>query len=161
MTSCPFCDIIHHGAPASVVYEDDCAIAIIPLQPIYPGACIVIPKTHIDHFTDLPDAVAAHVMVVAQHIGRKIMAVYHPLKVGMVVHGFGVRHAHLNLIPQHDVLDITYKHLAHVNEDGTIQFTEKALPICTRQELDQQAQALQIDDIQSDLGSFSEFGTPS
>jgi histidine triad (HIT) family protein len=147
MTSCPFCEIIYQGAPASVVYEDDLAIAIIPLKPMYPGACIVIPKVHIDHFTDLPDAIAAHVMVIAQHIGRKIMTVYHPLKVGMVVHGFGVRHAHLNLIPQHDVLDITYKHLAHI-EDGTVCFTEKTLPTYTRQELDQQAQMLQIREIQ-------------
>ena len=85
-------------------------------------------------------------MVVAQHIGRKIMVVYQPLKVGMVVHGFGVRHAHLNLIPQYDPLDITYKHLAHV-EDGQVKFEEKSLPTPSRQELDQQAAVLRIHEI--------------
>ena len=143
MTACPFCDIVRGSAPASIVYEDEVTLALIPLQPIYPGACIVIPKVHIDHFTDLSDELAAHVMVVAQHIGRKIMAVYKPLKVGMVVHGFGVRHAHLNLMPQHDPLDITYKHLAHI-EDGKIQFTEKHLPEPSREQLDEQAERLRI-----------------
>ncbi|MEM9120111.1 MAG: HIT family protein [Cyanobacteria bacterium P01_D01_bin.6] len=146
MPSCPFCAIVQKAAPASLVYEDEISLALIPLKPIYPGACIVIPKAHIDHFTDLPDDLAAHVMVVAQHIGRKIMVVYQPLKVGMVVHGFGVRHAHLNLIPQYDPLDITYKHLAHV-EDGQVKFEEKSLPTPSRQELDQQAAVLRIHEI--------------
>ncbi|MEM6839130.1 MAG: HIT family protein [Cyanobacteria bacterium P01_C01_bin.120] len=143
MTVCPFCDIVHHNAPVSRVYEDEATLALIPLKPIYPGACMVIPKLHIDHFTDLPDALAAHIMIVAQHIGRKIMAVYQPLKVGMVVHGFGVRHAHLNLIPQHDPLDITSKQLAYI-EDGQIKFSEKPLPTPSRQELDEQAAILRI-----------------
>lgn len=143
MTSCPFCEIVAGNAPVSLVYEDSSTMAFIPLQPIYPGACIVIPKIHIDHFTDLPDELAAQVMVVSQRIGRKIMQVYRPLKVGMVVHGFGVRHAHLNLIPQHDPLDITYKHLAYI-EDGVVKFSEKHLPDRSRQELDQLADALRL-----------------
>ena len=71
MTSCPFCDIVHGTGPVSLVYEDDLTMAFIPLQPIYPGACIVIPKVHIDHFTDLPDELAVRIMVVSQRIGRK------------------------------------------------------------------------------------------
>jgi len=85
-------------------------------------------------------------MVVSQRIGRKIMEVYQPLKVGMVVHGFGVRHAHMNLIPQHDPLDITYKHLAHI-EDGAVKFSEKHLPELSRKELDELADSLRISEI--------------
>lgn len=140
---CPFCDIINGTGPVSLVYEDDATLAFIPLQPIYPGACIIIPKVHIDHFTDLPDDLAAQVMMVSQRIGRKIMQVYQPLKVGMVVHGFGVRHAHLNLIPQHDPLDITYKHLAYI-EDGVVKFDEKQLSKPTRAELDALAETLRL-----------------
>lgn len=143
MTPCPFCDIVKGTGPVSLVYEDETTMAFIPLQPIYPGACIVIPKVHIDHFTDLPNDLAAQVMVVSQRIGRKIMAVYQPLKVGMVVHGFGVRHAHLNLIPQHDPLDITYKHLAYI-EGGEVKFDEKHLPHPTREALDDLAETLRL-----------------
>ena len=144
MVACSFCDIVNGTGPVSLVHEDELTMAFIPLQPIYPGACIVIPKAHIDHFTDLPDDLATHVMVVSQRIGRKIMKIYQPLKVGMVVHGFGVRHAHLNLIPQYDPLDITYKHLAHI-EDGEVKFTEKHLPHLTREELDALAAVLRLD----------------
>ncbi|MEL6398253.1 MAG: HIT family protein [Cyanobacteria bacterium J06626_4] len=145
MEECPFCDIVKGVGPVSTVYEDDHTMCFIPLQPIYPGACIVIPKLHIDHFTDVPDDLAAQVMVTAQRVGRKIRQVYQPLKVGMVVHGFGVHHAHLNLVPQYDPLDITYKHLAYI-ENGEIQFGLKPLPTPTRDELDAMARSLRLDD---------------
>ena len=145
MEQCPFCEIVKGVGPVSTVYEDASTMCFIPLQPIYPGACIVIPKPHIDHFTDVPDALAAQVMVTAQRVGRRIRQVYQPLKVGMVVHGFGVHHAHLNLIPQYDPLDITYKHLAYI-ENGEIQFGPKPLPPPTRDELDAMARSLRLDD---------------
>lgn len=141
--NCPFCKIVGGTGPASLVHEDHQTMAFIPLQPIYPGSCIVIPKPHIDHFTDVPDELAAQVMRVAQRIGRKIMQVYQPLRVGMVVHGFGVHHAHLNLIPQHDPLDITYKHLARI-EGNEVKFDLKALPEPSRAELNHMAEKLRL-----------------
>lgn len=59
MENCPFCEIVAGTGAVSLVYEDQWTMAFIPLQPIYPGACIVIPKAHIDHFTDIPDELAA------------------------------------------------------------------------------------------------------
>lgn len=144
MESCPFCDIVKGVGPVSLVHQDAATMAFVPLQPIYPGACIVIPKQHIDHFTDMPDDLAAKVMVTAQRVGRRIREVYRPLRVGMVVHGFGVHHAHLNLIPQYDPLDITYKHLAYV-EDGQVKFDLKQLPTPTRAELEAMARSLRSD----------------
>ncbi|MEM1003711.1 MAG: HIT family protein, partial [Bacteroidota bacterium] len=55
IAACPFCEIVNGTGPVSLVYEDDLTMAFSPLHPMYPGACIVIPKEHIDHFTDLPD----------------------------------------------------------------------------------------------------------
>ncbi|MEO1093996.1 MAG: HIT family protein [Cyanobacteria bacterium J06638_28] len=144
MESCPFCDIVNGTGEVSLVQEDPWTMAFIPLQPIYPGACIVIPKQHIDHFTDVPDELAAKVMITAQQVGRRIREVYKPLRVGMVVHGFGVHHAHLNLIPQYDPLDITYKHLAYI-EDGTVKFELKNLPSPSRAELDELASSLRVE----------------
>ncbi|MEB3355712.1 MAG: HIT family protein [Synechococcales bacterium] len=140
---CPFCAIAHHQAPASIVYEDESLMAIIPIHPVYPGACLVIPRAHIDHFTDIPDPLAAQIMVVAQRIGRRIMEVYQPLRVGMVVHGFGVPHAHLHVLPQYDPLDIMHKHRAYV-EDGKVRFHLKNIPELSRAELDEMAISLRL-----------------
>ena len=141
--SCPFCEIIHGNAPVSKVYEDDVVLALIPLHPVYPGACMVIPKQHIDHFTDIPDPIAAQIMVVAQRIGRKILEVYQPFKVGMAVHGFNVAHAHLHVFPQYDPLDIMFKHYAHV-KDGEVSFEPKDIPPPDRKVLDEMAESIRI-----------------
>lgn len=143
MDTCPFCAITQGDAPVSTVYEDEAVMAFIPLHPVYPGACLVIPKAHIDHFTDIPDPLAAKVIITAQRVGRKIMAVYKPLRIGMLVHGFTVAHAHLHLIPQYGPLDIMHKHYAYC-EDGDVQFGDKDIPTPSRQELDQMASTLRL-----------------
>src|SRR5215218_1599734 len=65
--SCVFCEIVAGRAPASVIYEDDVLVAFMGIQPTAPGECLVIPKAHVDHFTDVPDEVAQHIIVAAQH----------------------------------------------------------------------------------------------
>lgn len=145
MEPCPFCAIVNDNAPVSIVYEDEIVMALIPLHPFYPGACLVIPKRHIDPFTDLPDSIATQIMVVAQQIGRKIMEVYQPLRVGMVVHGFTVPHAHLHVFPQYDELDIMFKHYAYVKE-GRVCFEPKAIPEPSRDDLDALAAQIRIPD---------------
>lgn len=142
-SGCPFCEIIHNNAPVSKVYEDEHVLALIPLHPVYPGACMVIPKEHIDHFTDVPDAIAAQMMIVAQHIGRKIMDTYQPLRIGMVVHGFNVAHAHLHVFPQYDPMDIMFKHYARI-KNGQVSFDPKDIPPPERAILNEMARSIEI-----------------
>jgi Virulence protein RhuM family/HIT domain len=40
------------------------------------GECLVIPKAHIDHFTDIADDLAQRIMVVAQRIGRRMRSAF-------------------------------------------------------------------------------------
>jgi histidine triad (HIT) family protein len=86
-TDCPFCKIIRGDAPASVVAENENLISFMTLRPTRPGECLVVPKQHIDHFTDIPDETAAALMVMAQAIGRVMRNEFHCQRVGMVVHG--------------------------------------------------------------------------
>lgn len=94
---CKFCEIVSGHSPASVVYEDEKAMCFMTLRPIREGECVVIPKEHIDHFTDIPDEIATHIMVIAQRVGRNMCKQFGGIRIGLVVHGFGVPHAHLIL----------------------------------------------------------------
>ena len=111
------------------------------IQPTAPGECLVIPKSHIDHFTDVPDDVAARIMVVAQVIGRRVRDVFNPERVGMLVHGYGVGHAHLIIVPQHGPSHITSDRLA-VIRDERIVFDPSRLPMAERSLLDEHARLL-------------------
>lgn len=142
--SCIFCEIIDGRAPASVIYRDGTVMAFMALRPIAPGECLVIPVAHVDHFTDLDDAISQQIMVVAQRIGRRMRRHFGPERVGMVVHGYGVAHAHLIVVPQHGPDDITSGRFGRI-EGGRIVYSEVEVPLAERSELDRQAELLRKD----------------
>jgi histidine triad (HIT) family protein len=84
-----------------------------------------------------------HIMGIAQRIGRKMRDAFEPQRVGMVVHGYGVPHAHLILVPQNGPHDITSARYAHL-EHGEIAFSLKNVPLTSRATLDEHARLLKI-----------------
>jgi len=141
--ACPFCAIIAGDADASVVYSDGRVIAFMTLRPTRPGECLVVPKQHIDHFTDIPNDLAAHIMIIAQEIGRRMMVELSPQRIGMIVHGFGVAHAHLIIVPQDDPTDIVSARHGFI-QNNSIQYSETQVPMMTRAELDAMADRLKL-----------------
>jgi len=139
--ACPFCEIIAGRAAVSLIYEDDAILAFMTLRPFSPGECTVIPRAHIDHFTDLDDETAKQIIVAAQRIGRRMRTVFNPQRVGMVVHGYGVPHAHLVIVPQNGPHDITSARYANL-ENGEITFSLKNVPFTSRAILDEHARLL-------------------
>lgn len=142
---CPFCEIVAGRGAASFVHGDDRVLAFMTLRPTRSGECLVIPRDHIDHFTDIPDDLASHLLVVAQRIARRMRDELWPLRVGMVVHGFGVAHANLILVPQYDPTDIVSGRHAYI-EDGSIAFGLRHIQAVPRSELDAMAKRLQVRD---------------
>jgi histidine triad (HIT) family protein len=150
-STCVFCRIVAGNLPASIIWQDEEAMALMNLRAVNKGECMVIPKEHIDHFTSIPDPLAAKILLVAQRIGWKIMRLYQPERIGYVVHGYGVPHAHFLIVPQNDPNDITSRRFIRV-VDGKIEFTEQHLPLIAREELDRLAAELAIDDPPALLG---------
>ena len=140
-SNCIFCKIVAGEAPASVVYEDESVLALMNIRPIHPGELMVIPKEHIDHFCDVPDELACRILVQAQRLSRNIRERLKPVRVGLVVHGFGVPHAHLVVVPLHESNDIVSSKHIRV-EDGQIKFGVGHLKDESRGELDRLARLL-------------------
>lgn len=143
MKSCPFCAIIRRESPASIVHEDDQVIAIVPLHSVYAESCIVIPRIHIDHFCELPDELTSHIVLIAQKISRRMKEVYRPERIGMLVHGYGVAHAHLNIFPQNHPHDATSRKFAYLKE-GKVCFGLDNIEVPTREKMDEIAANLQL-----------------
>jgi histidine triad (HIT) family protein len=142
--TCVFCQIVAREAPASFVYEDDVIAAFMTLQPTAPGECLIIPKTHVDHFTDLSDDVAQRIMLLAQHLGRRMRDVFPLERVGYVVHGYGVAHAHFVIVPQQGPHHLTSDRFARI-VDGKIVFDVSQVPNAERSTLDENALKLSGD----------------
>ena len=65
-TTCVFCEIVAGLAPASILWEWDDAIALVPLEPYTPGHTLVIPRVHVPDAADDPDVTAAVMRRAAQ-----------------------------------------------------------------------------------------------
>ena len=141
---CVFCEIAAGRSPASIIYQDASVAAFMTLRPTAPGECLVIPKTHIDHFTDIPDEIAQRIMVVAQRIGRRMRSSFPLDRVGFLVHGYGVTHAHLIIVPQQGPHHLTSDRFARI-DDGRIAFDMSGIPVADRATLDEHARRLASD----------------
>lgn len=127
MTGCVFCKIVAGQLESSKVYEDDEVLAFMDIQPVRQGQVLVIPKRHIDHFSDIPDALALRIYLKAHALLKTVRKVVHPERMGLVIHGYGVPHAHVIIVPQYHEDDITSGRMANV-ENGRVVFTIKNLP---------------------------------
>ena len=141
MRPCVFCEILAGRSPVSMIHEDDVVAAFMGIQPTAPGECLVIPRAHVDHFTDLPDDVAQRIVLVAQRIGRRMREAFRPQRVGYAVHGYGVAHAHLIVVPQHGPHHLTSDRFARVDE-GRVVFDTRDVPLADRATLDAHARVL-------------------
>lgn len=65
---CIFCVIARGGAPASIVCEDERALAIVDLRQFHPGHTLVIPRRHVPDVRELDDATGAAVMAMVSRV---------------------------------------------------------------------------------------------
>lgn len=138
---CIFCEIVAGREPASKIYEDDTILAFMNIRPVNTGEFMVIPKKHIDHFLDIPDDLATHILLTAQWLARKVQKIVKPKRMGYVVHGFGVPHAHLNVPPLTHPDDIVSYKFARI-ENGNVVFDGKQISLVPRDQLDKIAKII-------------------
>lgn len=69
------------------------------IAPIREGHTLVIPKTEVDYYFDLPDKELADLMVFAKKVAAAIKKSIPCKKVAVIVYGLQVPHAHVHLIP--------------------------------------------------------------
>ena len=94
-----FTKIIAGEIPCAKVYEDDQCLSFLDIRPINPGHALVIPKQEVDYIFDVEDELLQHLMVVAKKVAKAIEANVECKKVGVIVAGLEVPHAHIHLVP--------------------------------------------------------------
>ncbi|MDY6981942.1 MAG: HIT family protein [Pseudomonadota bacterium] len=104
-----FTKILAGELPGHFVWKDATCFAIMTIQPIRAGHLIVMPNEEINHWDDMPETTAAHVMLVAQKLAKGMKAVIPCKRIGVTVIGLEVPHAHVHLIPIDNLMDIDFK----------------------------------------------------
>src|SRR5258708_39912106 len=57
--NCTFCKILRDPTENHIVYEDESSLAFLDHRRLFPGHCLVIPKTHLETIQDLPASLLA------------------------------------------------------------------------------------------------------
>ena len=100
--------IIDGELPARFVWKDDRCVAFLSHRPLRPGHTLVVPRLEVDHWVDLEPALLGHLMGVSHRIGQALQHGFHPLKVGMIIAGLEVPHAHIHLVPFHTMEQLNF-----------------------------------------------------
>jgi len=94
-----FTKILDGEIPGRFVYRDDISAAFLTIAPIAPGHTLVVPVAEVDHWIDLDDDTAAHLMLVAKRVASAQQRVFRPRRVGLMIAGLEVPHTHLHVLP--------------------------------------------------------------
>ena len=94
-----FSRIIAGEIPSYKIAEDDKFFAFLDINPMAKGHTLVVPKQETDYIFDLNDNLLAEMIVFAKKVAIAIKTVIPCNRVGMMVLGLEVPHAHIHLIP--------------------------------------------------------------
>ncbi len=105
--TCVFCRIIAGELPSNRVWEDEAVVAFLDIAPIVKGHALVVPREHVELFTDLPSESLHRVMDGAQRVARAMVRGLGADGVNVFVAngaaaGQVVPHVHVHVIPRYE-----------------------------------------------------------
>jgi histidine triad (HIT) family protein len=122
-----FTRIIQGEIPGIFVHRDDRCVVFMSINPLAEGHALVVPIAEIDHWIDMPDDLSAHLFSIAHRIGRAQHAAFQCDRVGMIIAGYEVPHAHIHLVPTHHMGQLNFANAAATADPDDLQTAAQAI----------------------------------
>ncbi len=120
-----FTRIMNGDIPCHKVWEDDRFFAFLDIHPIQPGMTLVVPKTEVENPFDMSDDEYCDLMRAAKRLVPAIQKATGALRVGLVIEGLEVPHAHVKLIPLNKPADLAQSNARDATPDELAAMAEK------------------------------------
>lgn len=107
-----FTKIANGEIPAYKVAEDENYLAFLDISPVTKGHTLVIPKKEVDYLFDLDDETYIGLHLFAKRVAEGLKQAIPCKRIGVLVLGLEVPHAHIHLIPiqnEGDILNFSIK----------------------------------------------------
>lgn len=104
-----FSKLISGEIPSYKIAEDERFFAFLDINPLVKGHTLVVPKKEVDYLFDLDDDTIAGLHIFAKRIAKAIDKSITCKRVGVLVIGTEVPHAHIHLIPFNDEAELNIK----------------------------------------------------
>lgn len=120
-----FTKIIQGEIPCHKIWEDDRHFAFLDIRPIQPGMMLVVPKQEVDSVFEMDDGAYTALLLAAKHLVPALQQATGSARVGLVIEGFEVPHAHIKLIPINAPGDLRGTHERETTDDALKSMAEK------------------------------------
>jgi histidine triad (HIT) family protein len=107
-----FSRIIAGEIPGTFVYRDDRCAAFMSINPLARGHVLVVPIDEVDHWIDASPELVAHLFEVTYRIGRAQHRAFECERVGVIIAGYEVPHAHIHVIPTDNMSQLSFENAA-------------------------------------------------
>lgn len=120
-----FTRIINDEIPCHKVWEDEQFFAFLDINPIQPGMTLLVPKQEISDGFEMTDDLYTAWMLAAKKLIPAIKAAAGSERVGLVIEGLEVPHAHIKLIPISRPNDLAQSNAKPASTEDLIDMKEK------------------------------------
>ncbi len=129
-SDCIFCLIGQGRAESYKITEDEKSLAILDINPLAKGHCLVIPKRHVPWWHDLTQDEIESLFQISRIVAQRIMKAFNPDFICMYARGRRIPHTHIFLVPTQkgDPLDRFFNALEGFQESprSLMSLTERA-----------------------------------
>lgn len=110
--SCIFCKIVRKEAAASIIYEDEKALAFLDVRPINEGHTLIIPKNHYEAIYDAPEDLITHLYKIVKQIAVDLRDVLKAEGITVIQQngraaGQEIFHLHIHVVPGYEGQKLT------------------------------------------------------
>ena len=120
-----FTRIINGEIPSYKIDEDEHCYAFLDINPNAVGHTLCVPKQEVDKLFDLDQETYMHLMQFSKRIAAALEQAVPCKRVGMAVVGLEVPHAHVHLIPIHQMTDMSFQTKVQMQEEDFISLAKK------------------------------------
>ena len=120
-----FTRIINGEIPSYKIDEDEHCYAFLDINPNAVGHTLCVPKQEVDKLFDLDQEIYMHLMQFSKRIAAALEQAVPCKRVGMAVVGLEVPHAHVHLIPIHQMIDMSFQTKVKMQEEDFISLANK------------------------------------
>ena len=103
-----FTKLIAGEIPCAKVYEDDQYFAFLDIRPMKAGHTIVIPKKEVNYLFDVDPETMAGLWETARKVAKALEAAVPCKRIGVMVAGLEVPHAHIHLVPMEGLGELNF-----------------------------------------------------
>jgi diadenosine tetraphosphate (Ap4A) HIT family hydrolase len=115
-----FTKIIDGEIPGIFVWKDPQCVAFLSIAPMKPGHTLVVPRQEVDHWIDLDPALTERLFTVVQTIGRAQQEAFSPRRIGVMIVGDEVPHAHVHVVPIDSAGELSFARADQSPPPGTL-----------------------------------------